>query len=43
MFGFMQRFSRDSQASWRGTGPMTRVRRRNHQPNCEALEGWQLL
>ena len=43
MFRFMQRFGRDSQARGRGTGPMTRVRRRNHQLNCEALEGRQLL
>src|SRR5271166_5907915 len=43
MFRFMQRFGRDSQARWRGTGPMTRVRRRNHQLNCEALESRQLL
>jgi hypothetical protein len=39
----MQRFGRDSQAIWRGTGLTTRVRRRKHQPNCEALEGRQLL
>jgi hypothetical protein len=32
MFGFMQRFRRDSQAGWRGAGPMARVRRRNRQP-----------
>ena len=43
MFRFMQRFGRDSQARWRGTGPMTRVRRRNHRLNCEALESRQLL
>ena len=43
MFRFMQRFGRDSQARGRGTGPMTRVRRRNHPLNCEALEGRQLL
>ena len=43
MFRFMQRFGRDSQARWRGTGPLTRVRRRNHQLNCEALESRQLL
>jgi alpha-galactosidase len=43
MFGFMQRFGRDPRARWRGTGPMTRVRRRNHPLNCEALEGRQLL
>ena len=43
MFRFMQRFGRDSQARRRGTGPMTRVRRRNHPLNCEALEGRQLL
>ena len=43
MFRFMQRFGRDSQARWRGTGPSTRVRRRNHRLNCEALESRQLL
>ncbi len=43
MFRFMQRFGRDSQARGRGTGPLTRVRRRNHQLNCEALESRQLL
>ena len=43
MFWFMQRFGRDSQARSRGTGPMTRVRRRNHRLNCEALESRQLL
>ena len=43
MFRFMQRFGRDSQARWRRTGSMTRVRRRNHRLNCEALEGRQLL
>ena len=43
MFRYMQRFGRDSQARWRGTGPMTRVRRRNHRLNCEALESRQLL
>ena len=43
MLRFMQRFGRDSQTTWRGTGPMTRVRRRNHQLNCEALESRQLL
>ena len=43
MFEFMQRFTRDSHAGWRGTGPLTRVRRRNHPLNCEALEGRQLL
>jgi Ricin-type beta-trefoil lectin domain-like/Calpain family cysteine protease len=43
MFMFMQRYGRDSQARWRGTGPLTRVRRRNYQLNCEALESRQLL
>jgi Ricin-type beta-trefoil lectin domain-like/Calpain family cysteine protease len=43
MFWFTQRFGRDSQARWRGTGPLTRVRRRNHQLNCEALESRQML
>ncbi len=43
MFRFLQRFGRDSQARRRGTGPMTRVRRRNQRLNCEALEGRQLL
>src|SRR5262249_12396687 len=43
MFRFMQRFGRDSQARWRSPGPMTRVRRRNHRLDCEALEGRQLL
>ena len=43
MFRFMQRFGRDSQARGRGTGPLTRVRRRNHRLNCEALESRQLL
>jgi Ricin-type beta-trefoil lectin domain-like len=43
MFRFMQRFGRDSQARGRGTGPLTRARRRNHQLNCEALEGRQML
>ena len=43
MFRFLQRFGRDSQARRRGTGPMNRVRRRNHPLNCEALEGRQLL
>jgi hypothetical protein len=43
MFRFLQRFGHDSQARRRGTGPMTRVRRRNHQLNCEALESRQLL
>ena len=43
MFRFMQRFGRDSQARRRGTGPMTRLRRRNHQLNCETLEGRQML
>jgi hypothetical protein len=42
MFRFMQRFGRDSQARWRGTGPMTRARR-NHRPDCEALDSRQLL
>ena len=43
MFRFMQRFGRDRQARRRGTGPLNRVRRRNHQLNCEALEGRQML
>ena len=43
MFRFLQRFGRDSQARRRGTGPLTRVRRRNQRLNCEALEGRQLL
>ena len=43
MFRFLQRFGRDSQARGRGTGPLHRVRRRNHQLNCEALESRQLL
>ena len=43
MFRFMQRFGSDSQARRRGSGPMTRVRRRNHRLNCEALEGRQML
>ena len=43
MFGFMQRFSRDSQARWRGTGPLTRTRRRNRRLDCEALESRQML
>jgi hypothetical protein len=43
MFAFMQRFGRDTQARGRGTGPTTHVRRRDHQPNCEALEGRELL
>ena len=43
MFRFMQRFGRDRQTRGRGTGPMTRVRRRNRQLNCEALESRQLL
>jgi alpha-galactosidase len=43
MFQFMQRLGRDSHSRWRGNGAMTRVRRRNHPLNCEALEGRQLL
>src|SRR5271166_3556250 len=43
MFRFMKRFGRDRQARWRGTGFLTRVRRRNHQLNCEALDSRQLL
>ncbi len=43
MFRFMQRFGRDRQARGRGTGPLNRVRRRNHPLNCEALESRQLL
>ena len=43
MFRFLQRFGRSSQARQRGTVLATRVRRRNHQPKCEALESRQLL
>ena len=43
MFEFMQRFTHDSHAGWRGTRPLNRVRRRNHRLNCEALESRQLL
>jgi hypothetical protein len=43
MYQFMQRFGRDRQARGRGTGPLNRVRRRNHPLNCEALESRQLL
>jgi hypothetical protein len=43
MFRLMQRFGRDRQARGRGTGPLNRMRRRNHPLNCEALEGRQLL
>ena len=43
MFRFLQRFGRDAQARWRAPGWTTRVRRRNHQLNCEALESRQLL
>jgi Ricin-type beta-trefoil lectin domain-like len=43
MFRFMKKFGRDSQAKGRGTGPLARVRRRNHQLNCEALESRQML
>ena len=43
MFRFMKRFGRDSQARGRGTGPMTRVRRRNPRLDCEPLESRQLL
>ena len=43
MFRFLQKFGRDSQTRRRGTGSLTRARRRNHQLNCEALEGRQLL
>ena len=43
MFRFMQRFGRDSHSRWCGNAAMTRVRRRNHPLNCEALEGRQLL
>jgi Ricin-type beta-trefoil lectin domain-like len=43
MFRFLQRFGRDSQARGRGTGPLAHARRRNHQLNCEALEGRQML
>jgi hypothetical protein len=40
---FLQRLGHDSHSRWRGNGAMTRVRRRNHPLNCEALEGRQLL
>ena len=43
MFRFMQRYGRDSQARGRGTGPLTRARRRNHRLDCEALESRQML
>jgi Ricin-type beta-trefoil lectin domain-like len=43
MFRFMKKLGRDSQATRRGTGPMTRVRRRNHPLNCEVLESRQML
>ena len=43
MFRFTQRFGRDRQARGRGTGPLTSVRRGNHQLDCEALESRQLL
>ena len=43
MFRLLQRFGRDRQARRRGTGPLNRVRRRNHPLNCEALESRQLL
>jgi hypothetical protein len=43
MFRFMRRFGRNSQARSRGTGPLNRVRRRDHPLNCEVLEGRQLL
>ena len=43
MFRFLQRFGSDSQARWRGTGPLNRVRRRKHQLKCEDLESGQLL
>jgi hypothetical protein len=43
MFQFMQRFGRDSQTRWRGTEPVTRVRRRDLRLNCEALDSRQLL
>ena len=43
MFRFLQRFGRDSQARRRGIGAINRVRRRNHQLNCEALESRQML
>jgi hypothetical protein len=43
MFRFTKRFGSDSHARWRGTGSMTRVRRRNHRLDCEALESRQLL
>ena len=43
MFRFMQRLGRDSETRGRGTGPLTRARRRNHRLDCEALESRQLL
>ena len=43
MFRFMKRFDRDRQARRRGTGPLTRARRRNHRLDCETLESRQLL
>jgi hypothetical protein len=43
MFRFMRRFGSDSHTRWRGTRSMTRVRRRDHPLNCDALEGRQLL
>jgi hypothetical protein len=43
MYQFVQRSGRDRQAKGRGTGPLNRVRRRNHRLDCEALESRQLL
>jgi hypothetical protein len=43
MFRFMKRFGSDSHARRRGTGPLTRGRRRNYPLNCEALDSRQLL
>jgi hypothetical protein len=43
MFRFMKRFGSDSHGRRRGTGPLTRGRRRNYPLNCEALDSRQLL
>jgi hypothetical protein len=43
MFRFRQRFGRDPRARGRGTGPLARVRRRNHRLDCQALESRQML
>jgi hypothetical protein len=43
MFRFTLGFGRYREARRRGTGPTTRVRRRNQQLNCETLESRQLL